>query len=162
MKGTRPRAVLLVVVSPDRRHRWPAATPQSFVAAPQSSAVIQSFLFSSKRESFKKSDKGFQRMSVTIHTTIGDLKVEIFCDTAPRTAFNFLALAASGSYDGTAFHRNIKGFMIQAGDTAEKTGSKGGESIWGAVAFPDEFHPNNIHDRRGVLSMANKGMYSFV
>lgn len=96
-------------------------------------------------------------MSVTIHTTIGDLKVEIFCDTAPRTAFNFLALAASGAYDGTTFHRNIKGFMIQAGDTAEKTGSKGGESIWGAVAFPDEFHPNNVHDRRGVLSMANKG-----
>ena len=98
-------------------------------------------------------------MSVTIHTSIGDLKVEIFCDTAPRTAFNFLALAASGAYDGTTFHRNIKGFMIQAGDTAEKTGSKGGESIWGAVAFPDEFHPNNIHDRRGVLSMANKGAH---
>ena len=96
-------------------------------------------------------------MSVTIHTTIGDLKVEIFCDTAPRTAFNFLALAASGAYNDTTFHRNIKGFMIQAGDTAEKTGSKGGESIWGPVAFPDEFHPNNIHDRRGVLSMANKG-----
>jgi peptidyl-prolyl cis-trans isomerase-like 3 len=98
-------------------------------------------------------------MSVTIHTTIGDLKVEIFCDTAPRTAFNFLALAASSAYDGTAFHRNIKGFMIQAGDTAEKTNSKGGESIWGPVAFPDEFHPNNLHDRRGVLSMANKGPY---
>lgn len=96
-------------------------------------------------------------MSLTIHTSIGDLKVEIFCDTAPRTAFNFLALAASGAYDGTTFHRNIKGFMIQAGDTADKSGSKGGESIWGAVAFPDEFHPNNIHDRRGVLSMANKG-----
>ena len=48
----------------------------------------------------------------------------------------------------------------QAGDTAEKTGSKGGESIWGAVAFPDEFHPNNIHDRRGVLSMANKGAHT--
>jgi peptidyl-prolyl cis-trans isomerase-like 3 len=96
-------------------------------------------------------------MSVTIHTSIGDLKLEIFCDTAPRTAFNFLALAASGSYDGTTFHRNIKGFMIQAGDTAEKTGTKGGESIWGAVAFPDEFHASNKHDKRGVLSMANKG-----
>lgn len=117
-------------------------------------------------------------MSVTLHTTIGNLKFEIFCDTAPRTAFNFLALCASGAYDGTNFHRNIKGFMIQGGDTAEKTGSKGGESIWGPVPFPDEFHPNvswtgwvrgplsvcisthptqNLHDKRGVLSMANKG-----
>ena len=96
-------------------------------------------------------------MSVTIHTSVGDLKLEIFCDTAPRTAFNFLALAASGAYDGTTFHRNIRGFMIQAGDTAEQTGTKGGESIWGATAFPDEFHPDNTHDKRGVLSMANKG-----
>jgi hypothetical protein len=52
-------------------------------------------------------------MSVTIHTTAGDLKLEIFCDTAPRTSFNFLALCSSGAYDGTIFHRNIKGFMIQ-------------------------------------------------
>jgi peptidyl-prolyl cis-trans isomerase-like 3 len=96
-------------------------------------------------------------MSVTLHTTIGDVKLEIFCDTAPRTAFNFLALCASGAYDGTKFHRNIKGFMMQGGDTADKTGTKGGESIWGNVPFPDEFHPDNVHDRRGVLSMANKG-----
>lgn len=96
-------------------------------------------------------------MSVTLHTSIGDLKFEIFCDTAPRTAFNFLALCTSGAYDDTVCHRNIKGFMVQAGDTADKTGVKGGESIWGAVPFPDEFHPNNLHDKRGVLSMANKG-----
>ncbi|GAX23740.1 peptidyl-prolyl cis-trans isomerase-like 3 [Fistulifera solaris] len=96
-------------------------------------------------------------MSVTLHTSIGDIKLEIYCDTAPRTAFNFLALCTSGAYDGTIFHRNIKGFMVQGGDTAEKTGSKGGESIWGPVAFPDEFHPTNLHDKRGVLSMANKG-----
>ena len=97
-------------------------------------------------------------MSVTLHTTVGDIKLEIFCDTCPRTSFNFLALAASGAYDGTIFHRNIKGFMVQGGSTEDKTGVKGGESIWGDVAFPDEFHPNNIHDKRGVLSMANKGM----
>jgi peptidyl-prolyl cis-trans isomerase-like 3 len=101
-------------------------------------------------------------MAVTLHTSIGDLKLEIFCDTAPRTSFNFLALCTSGAYDGTLFHRNIKGFMMQAGDTADKTGSKGGESIWGAVPFPDEFHPSNLHDKRGVLSMANKGVYDFV
>lgn len=95
-------------------------------------------------------------MSVTIHTTVGDLKCEIFCDTCPRTAFNFLALAAAGKYKGTIFHRNIRGFMIQGGDTAHVTGHK--SSIWGNdVTFPDEFHPNNQHDRRGRLSMANRG-----
>jgi len=66
----------------------------------------------------------------------------VFCDTAPKTAFNFLALAASGYYDNTKFHRNIKGFMIQGGDPSG-TG-KGGESIWGAP-FLDEFHPDNKH-----------------
>jgi peptidyl-prolyl cis-trans isomerase-like 3 len=95
-------------------------------------------------------------MSVTIHTTIGDIKCEIFCDTCPRTAFNFLALSAAGKYNGTVFHRNIKGFMAQGGDTAHVTGNK--SSIWGdEVTFPDEFHPNNAHDRRGRLSMANRG-----
>lgn len=92
-------------------------------------------------------------MSVTLHTSLGDIKAEVFCDTAPRTSFNFLALAASGYYDGTLFHRNISGFMIQGGDP---TGTgKGGASIWGGK-FPDEFHPDNTHDR-GVMSMANKG-----
>ena len=93
-------------------------------------------------------------MAVTLHTTVGDLKFEIFCDTAPRTSFNFLAICASGGYDGTNFHRNMRGFMIQGGDP--KGTGKGGESIWGG-AFEDEFHPSNVHDRRGMLSMANKG-----
>ena len=68
-------------------------------------------------------------MSVTLHSSLGDIKIEVFCDTAQRTAFNFLALCASGYYDGTSFHRNMKGFMVQGGDP---TGTgKGGESIWG-------------------------------
>lgn len=54
-------------------------------------------------------------MAVTLHTTLGDLKLELMCDLTPKTAENFLALAASGTYDGTRFHRNIKGFMIQVG-----------------------------------------------
>lgn len=93
-------------------------------------------------------------MSVTLHTNLGDLKFEIFCDTAPRTAFNFLALCASGYYHGTTFHRNIKGFMIQGGDPSGS--GKGGESIWGGT-FEDEFATSNVHNQRGVLSMANKG-----
>ena len=50
---------------------------------------------------------------MTLHTTLGDIKLELFCEDVPRTAENFLALAGSGYYDGTLFHRNIKGFMIQ-------------------------------------------------
>ncbi|CEG50375.1 peptidyl-prolyl cis-trans isomerase-like 3 [Plasmopara halstedii] len=93
-------------------------------------------------------------MSVSLHTNLGDIKIEICCDTAPRTAENFLALCASGAYDGTKFHRNIKGFMVQGGDPLG-TG-KGGESIWGG-AFEDEFHPQNRHNCRGIVSMANSG-----
>ena len=94
-------------------------------------------------------------MSVTIHTTAGDLKCEIFCDTCPRTAFNFLALAAAGKYNGTIFHRNIKGFMIQGGDTAHVTGKKA--SIWGdEVTFPDEFHPDNKVKSRSVWSVMSQ------
>jgi len=93
-------------------------------------------------------------MSVTFHTSLGDLKFEIFCDTAPKTSFNFLALCASNYYENSIFHRNMRGFMLQGGGIGSS--GKGGESIWGG-AFQDEFHPNNIHDKRGVLSMANKG-----
>lgn len=93
-------------------------------------------------------------MSVTLHTTLGDLKVELFCEDTPRTAENFLALCASGYYDGCAFHRNIKGFMLQGGDP---TGTgKGGKSIWGGK-FPDELRDHLKHTNRGILSMANAG-----
>lgn len=56
--------------------------------------------------------------SVTLHTSLGDVKVEVYCEEVPRSAENFLALCASGYYDGTIFHRNIKGFMIQVSAAA--------------------------------------------
>ncbi|KAK1923845.1 cyclophilin-like domain-containing protein [Papiliotrema laurentii] len=93
-------------------------------------------------------------MSVTLHTSLGDLKIEIFCEAVPRTAENFLALAASGYYDNTIFHRNIKTFMIQGGDP-NGTG-KGGQSIWGAP-FPDEIRQTLRFNTRGIVAMANGG-----
>eukprot|EP00743_Colponemidia_sp_Colp-15_P003037 GILK01003283.1.p1 GENE.GILK01003283.1~~GILK01003283.1.p1 ORF type:complete len:178 (+),score=12.63 GILK01003283.1:44-535(+) len=93
-------------------------------------------------------------MSVTLHTTLGDIKIELHCDQVPRATENFLALCASNYYDNTLFHRNIKGFMIQGGDP---TGTgRGGTSIWGRK-FPDELVPELKHDKRGVVSMANNG-----
>jgi len=95
--------------------------------------------------------------SVTLHTNLGDIKCEVFCDQVPRTAENFLALCASGYYDGTVFHRNIKGFMIQGGDP---TGTgKGGTSIWG-TKFADEFReslkvPYHRSDDLSLLSPAS-------
>ncbi|XP_055595605.1 peptidyl-prolyl cis-trans isomerase-like 3 [Uranotaenia lowii] len=93
-------------------------------------------------------------MSVTLHTDVGDIKLELFCEDCPKTCENFLALCASDYYNGSIFHRNIKGFIVQTGDP---TGTgKGGQSIWGRK-FEDEFKDNLRHNERGMLSMANNG-----
>lgn len=96
-------------------------------------------------------------MSVTLHTNLGDLKIELFCEQTPRAAENFLALCGSGYYDNVNFHRNIKGFMIQGGDPSG-TG-KGGKSIYPTPngKFPDEIVDSLKHNKRGILSMANSG-----
>lgn len=91
-------------------------------------------------------------MSLTLHTTLGDLKLELYCNKVPVTAYNFIALAASGSYDGTRFLRNVKGCFVQGGDTSG-TG-KGGECVWTGL-MPDEFSPELRHDMRGIVSMAS-------
>ncbi|KAI1285070.1 Peptidyl-prolyl cis-trans isomerase-like 3 [Halotydeus destructor] len=93
-------------------------------------------------------------MAVTLHTDLGDIKLELFCEQVPKACENFLALAASGQYDNCLFNRNIKGFMVQTGDPTN-TG-KGGQSVWGDK-FEDEFRDELRHNMRGVVSMANNG-----
>jgi len=93
-------------------------------------------------------------MAVTLHTSVGDLKIELYCEQTPKTAENFLALCASGYYNGNIFHRSIKGFMVQTGDPSG-TGKKG-KSIWGKH-FEDELVDSLKHNARGVVSMANSG-----
>ena len=93
---------------------------------------------------------------VRLRTTHGDLNVELHCDVAPRTCENFIVLCKSGYYDGVAFHRSIKNFMIQGGDPSG-TGT-GGQCIWGGK-FKDEL-THLSHSGRGVLSMANAGPHT--
>jgi peptidyl-prolyl cis-trans isomerase-like protein 2 len=101
----------------------------------------------------KLGQKGYVRMK----TTLGDINLEIHCDMVPRTSDNFLSLCADGKYDGTPFHRVIRNFMMQGGDP---TGTgRGGESKW-KESFKDEFDSRLIHDKRGVLSMANSGEWA--
>ncbi|KAB0362380.1 hypothetical protein FD754_006536 [Muntiacus muntjak] len=91
---------------------------------------------------------------VRLHTSLGDLNLELHCDLTPKTCENFIKLCKKQYYDGTVFHRSIRNFVIQGGDPTG-TGT-GGESCWGKP-FRDEFRPNLSHTGRGVLSMANSG-----
>ncbi|KAL9641449.1 hypothetical protein ABK040_013374 [Willaertia magna] len=94
-------------------------------------------------------------MSITLHTNLGDIKIELFCEQTPKTCKNFLALCASGYYNQTIFHRNVPKFLIQGGDK-EGTG-KGGHSCFKERYFEDEFNENLTHSTRGIVAMANKG-----
>ncbi len=91
---------------------------------------------------------------VILKTNKGDITLQLFWDVAPKACENFTSLVRKGYYNGTIFHRVIKNFMIQGGDP---TGTgMGGESIWGEP-FEDEFKPNVIFDKPGLLAMANRG-----
>ena len=104
-------------------------------------------------------------LTATIETDMGNIECKLFDDKAPITVANFIGLSRGirpwktpegkwekkPAYDGTIFHRIIKGFMIQGGD-AMKNGS--GEA---GYVIPDEIWDDANHDRPGLLCMANRG-----
>jgi peptidyl-prolyl cis-trans isomerase A (cyclophilin A) len=104
--------------------------------------------------------------TATLHTSLGDIVIELFPNHAPKTVANFVELATGARewtdprtgakstanlYDGTIFHRVIDGFMIQGGDPlGQGTGGPG-------FRFEDEFHGELTFDRPYILAMANSG-----
>ncbi|KAK1924722.1 peptidyl-prolyl cis-trans isomerase [Papiliotrema laurentii] len=90
----------------------------------------------------------------TIHTSMGDIRLKLFPDIAPKAVENFAQHARSGYFNGIIFHRIIKKFMIQTGDPLGD--GTGGESIWGGN-FEDEFSTKARFDRPYTLAMANAG-----
>ena len=106
------------------------------------------------------------KLTATLHTTRGDIRLNLFPDHAPKTVANFVDLAegtknytttnAKGDptgpfYDGSIFHRVIDGFMLQGGDpTGTGRGGPGYD-------FADEFHPELQFNRPYLLAMANPG-----
>ncbi len=91
---------------------------------------------------------------VVLQTNQGDIELELYPKIAPKAVKNFIELSKKGYYDGLIFHRVIKGFMIQGGDP---TGTgRGGKSIYGHV-FENEYAPNVVFDKPGILAMANAG-----
>ena len=104
--------------------------------------------------------------TATLHTSEGDIVIELFPNHAPKTVANFVELATgkrewidpntgekstANLYDGTVFHRVIAGFMIQGGDPLG-TGTGGP-----CYRFEDEFHPELTFNRPYLLAMANAG-----
>lgn len=92
-------------------------------------------------------------MIAVMKTSMGDIKIRLFPEHAPKAVENFVTHAKNGYYNGIVFHRVINDFMIQGGDPTAS--GMGGESIWGE-SFEDEFTPE-LHNLRGALSMANAG-----
>ncbi|OGG49662.1 peptidylprolyl isomerase [Candidatus Kaiserbacteria bacterium RIFCSPHIGHO2_01_FULL_54_36] len=97
-------------------------------------------------------------MQITLKTNKGDIELELMVADAPKTTENFVKLAKEGFYDGTKFHRVIKGFMIQGGDPQTKDDAL--MARWGTggpgYKFEDEIHGQNRNDV-GTIAMANSG-----
>jgi peptidyl-prolyl cis-trans isomerase A (cyclophilin A) len=105
-------------------------------------------------------------LTATLHTSEGDVEIELYPEKVPATVENFVGLATGERtwehpetdeeieeplYDDVEFHRVIEGFMIQTGDP---TGTgRGGPGY----TFDDEFHDDLRHDGPGTVSMANHG-----
>ncbi|MFW5938224.1 MAG: peptidylprolyl isomerase [Halanaeroarchaeum sp.] len=106
-------------------------------------------------------------LRATLHTSEGDVEIDLYDERAPRTVDNFVGLATGETawedpetgetvegeplYDDVPFHRVIDGFMVQTGDP---TGTgRGGPGY----TFDDEFHDELRHDEAGTVSMANSG-----
>jgi cyclophilin family peptidyl-prolyl cis-trans isomerase len=90
-----------------------------------------------------------KRYTATLQTNKGAIEVEFYPADAPNTVNNFICLARDGYYDGTPFHRIVKGFVIQGGDPTG-TGSGGP-----GYRFNDE--PVKRDYQKGILAMANAG-----
>ena len=94
---------------------------------------------------------GAARPVAVFDTSMGNFKIELFNDLAPKTCRSFMDLAERDFFNGVIFHRVIDDFMIQGGDpTGTGTGGPG-------YTIPDEFGPGLSHDTEGILSMANAG-----
>ncbi len=93
---------------------------------------------------------------VILETTQGKIELILYPAIAPLAVENFTTHVKNGYYNGIAFHRIIKGFMIQGGDPTES--GRGGSSIW-KKPFKDEYK-NKTFNKAGILAMANAGPHT--
>ena len=97
--------------------------------------------------------------TATIHTTKGDIELELFSQDAPKTVENFVKLINDGFYDGLTFHRVVPDFVIQGGCPNTREGASGMPGTGGPgykIKCEVKNNPQK-HEGAGILSMAHAG-----
>ena len=95
--------------------------------------------------------------TITMETSLGSMSFELWSTAAPKTVMNFKKLVEKGFYDGTAFHRVIRGFVVYGGDPLTKDSAM--EAKWG-TGGPGYVIEGELGEQKhdfGVISMAHDG-----
>lgn len=151
LQGGACLALVLITVLSVRASKNEETEPELVASVP---ATLEETTTNENIETMQQEDK----VLVTMNTSKGVIKLELFKDLAPKTVENFITLSQNGFYDGTRFHRVIEGFMIQGGDPLSKDTAQ--IARWGTggpgYQFQDEIHGEN-HNLPGTIAMANAG-----
>jgi peptidyl-prolyl cis-trans isomerase B (cyclophilin B) len=116
--------------------------------------ILSSAVFGADEKKEEKSPMNSSNEVAVIKTSEGDMVVQFWTDAASSTVENFKKLARQGFYDGTIFHRIVKGFMIQGGDPNSKDPAKENSYGQGGPGYNIKAEFNDHSHDRGVISMA--------
>jgi peptidyl-prolyl cis-trans isomerase B (cyclophilin B) len=116
--------------------------------------LLSSALFAAEEKKDEKTSMNATNEVAVIKTSEGEMVVQFWTDAAPNTIENFKKLAREDFYDGTIFHRIVKGFMIQGGDPNSKDLAKENSYGQGGPSYKIKAEFNDHSHQRGVISMA--------
>ncbi len=117
-------------------------------------ALLSSTIFAAEDKKEEKTSVNASNEVAVIKTSEGEMVVQFWKDATPKTIENFKKLAREGFYDGTIFHRIVKGFMIQGGDPNSKDSAKDNSYGEGGPGYKIKAEFNSHSHERGVVSMA--------
>jgi len=118
--------------------------------------MMSATLFAAEEKKEEKTSLSISNEVAVIKTSEGDMVVQFWADAAPNTIENFKKLARQGFYNGTIFHRIVKGFMIQGGDPNSKDPAKEDRYGEGDPGYKIKAEFNDHSHERGVISMARE------
>src|SRR5713226_2042153 len=118
--------------------------------------LMSGAVFVAEEKKEEKTSVNASNEVAAIKTSEGEMVIEFWKDAAPNTIENFKKLARAGFYNGTIFHRIVKGFMIQGGDPNSKDPGKENKYGQGGPGYKIKAEFNHHSHERGVISMARE------